>query len=215
MRFGIIAEGSTDQAVIINILKGLGIDSSDVIPLRPDLQVDETDRVFQFRGGTWQGVKNDCLEKTELESFFEVADNNFIVIQLDTAEDFGITKPQKTGNPKYASQLRTQVIELINKWLSGDFAEKLLYAITIEEMEAWILTIYLNQETTTFADPKQRLRNELDRKNITRKGCRNDSDFYDKISKDFRKNKNLEKYSLNNLSLLSFVNSVEIILNKL
>jgi hypothetical protein len=35
MRIGIIAEGTTDQAVLENILKGLGYDESDMIPIRP------------------------------------------------------------------------------------------------------------------------------------------------------------------------------------
>jgi len=43
MRIGIIAEGTTDQAVLENILKGLGYDESDIIPIRPDLSMDETD----------------------------------------------------------------------------------------------------------------------------------------------------------------------------
>ena len=44
MRVGIIAEGRADLAVILNILKGrLGVDRSQVQPLRPEYDQDETD----------------------------------------------------------------------------------------------------------------------------------------------------------------------------
>jgi hypothetical protein len=217
MRFGIIAEGSTDQAVIANILKGLGIDSSDVIFIRPDLQSDETDKnsKFGFKGGTWQGVKNDCLARTEFENFYQIADNQFIIIQLDTAEagevDFGINKPTKENNPDYALQLRNAVIEKINSWLSGNYTDKLLYAISIEEMEAWILTIYSDRETTASADPKSKLTYEL-KDDFDRKSYRNDHEFYDKISKDFRKKKELLKFSKKNSSLKIFIETVQVIL---
>lgn len=144
MKIGIIAEGTTDQAVITNILKGLGIDTSNVIPIRPDLSFDEIDKNFENTKtiGTWQGVKNSCLSKEDFELFFFDADNQHIIIQLDTAEanhaDFDVIKPDKT-NPNYATILRSNVIDKIHEWLDNEYIDNLLHAITIEEIEAWIL----------------------------------------------------------------------------
>lgn len=44
MKVALIAEGKTDQAVLINILKGWSkIDRDDIYCLRPDLEYDNTD----------------------------------------------------------------------------------------------------------------------------------------------------------------------------
>lgn len=117
MRIGIIAEGRTDQAVIKNILRGIGFDSSVVQEIRPSLQKDETD--LQAKNaqtiGTWQGVKNSCLNREDFEYFFNITDNKYIIIQLDTAEceqaDFNIKRPKKDNNPNYSTELRAILIE--------------------------------------------------------------------------------------------------------
>jgi hypothetical protein len=72
MRIGIIAEGTTDQAVLENILKGLGYDESNLVLIRPDLSMDETDKQFYNIDtfGGWEYVKKDCIERTKLDDFF-------------------------------------------------------------------------------------------------------------------------------------------------
>lgn len=210
-KIGIIAEGETDQIVIENILIGLGVDAADVIQLRPKYRTDETDKGYQ--GGTWQGVKNDCLERIEFDRFFQIADNELIIIQLDTAEceetDFGVLRPTKENNANYATELRQNVIQKVNTWLDNHYENKLLYAITIEEMESWILTIYLNEDTVQRINPKPKLQAELTRKNVTNKGCRNKKDFFDKQTIDFRKKKNLNVFVARNKSLSDFTESVK------
>lgn len=145
MRIGIIAEGTTDQAVLENILKGLGYDESDLVLIRPDLSIDETDKQFYNIDtfGGWEYVKKDCIERTKLDDFFLVADNQYIIIQVDTLEinqtHSLVQKPQKRDNPNYAQELieyaqilRQSVIDIINEWLQNHYQEKLLYAICIE-----------------------------------------------------------------------------------
>jgi hypothetical protein len=220
-KIGIIAEGETDQAVIENILVGLGIDAADVIPLRPKLRKDKIDKAYQ--GGTLQGVKNDCLERIEFDRFFQIADNELIIIQLDTAEcedtDIGIVRPSKENNPNYASELRQNAVAKVDEWLENNFKDKLLYAITIEEMESWILTIYLNEEkdknkdTINRINPKEKLQTELNRHKITMKGCRDAKAFAEKQSRDFRKGKNLNLFITRNRSLYDFTESVKEKLN--
>ena len=44
MRYGVIAEGNADIAVIKAVLKSIaGVDGSDVVQIRPSEQLDETD----------------------------------------------------------------------------------------------------------------------------------------------------------------------------
>lgn len=214
-KIGLIAEGETDQAVIENILIGLGIESADILPLRPKYRADQTDKGYQ--GGTWQGVKNDCLERVELDKFLQIADNDWIIIQIDTAEceetNFGVLRPAKLDNPHYASELRQNVINKVNEWVDNNYENQLLYAVTIEEMESWILTIYLNEDTVQRINPKPKLENELRRKNITNKGCKDKKAFFDKQTVDFKKKKTLNLCISRNKSLQEFTESVKDKLN--
>jgi uncharacterized protein YdaT len=216
MRIGIIAEGTTDQAVLENILKGLGYDESDIIPIRPDLSMDETDKQFYNIDtfGGWEYVKKDCIERTKLDDFFMIADNQSIIIQVDTLEinqtQSLIQKPQKQNNPNYAQELkeyaqtlRQSVIDIINGWLQNHYQEKLLYAICVEEMESWILTIYTKKDTLNAANPKETLKYVLKGKlSVGDKHC------YKEISKQFRKKKKLLLYSKLNYSLQAFIDSL-------
>ncbi|RKZ53663.1 MAG: hypothetical protein DRR16_01730 [Candidatus Parabeggiatoa sp. nov. 3] len=215
MRIGIIAEGTTDQAVLENILKGLGYDESDLIPIRPDLSMDETDKQFYNVDtfGGWEYVKKDCIERTKLDEFFMIADNQSIIIQVDTLEinesQSLIKKPQKQNNPNYAQELkayaqtlRQSVIDIINGWLENNYQEKLFYAICIEEMESWILTIHTQKDTLHAANPKETLKYVLKGKlSVGDKAC------YKAISKAFRKRKKLLFYSQFNDSLEAFLDS--------
>lgn len=210
MRIGIIAEGTEDQAVIRLILKAYGVDGSDIVDIRPSLQRDATDAADPSIG-TFQGVKNACEGKDGLrpdfERFFIFPDNQFMVIHLDTAEiekqNFAFTKPLKKGNPDYCIQLRNSVIDLINTWLDHQYSEQLLYAIAIEEIEAWCLTLYIQADTAQSADAKSKFWREANKKKI--KGTTSLAD----LCKDFSKLKKLRACLPYNQSLKDFADSVE------
>ena len=164
--------------------------------------------------GGWEYVKKDCIERTKLDKFFMIAVNQSIIIQVDTLEinqtQSLIQKPQKQNNPNYAQELkeyaqtlRQSVIEIINGWLQNHYQEKLLYAICVEEMESWILTIYTKKDTLNAANPKETLKYVLKGKlSVGDKHC------YKEISKQFRKKKKLLVYSKLNYSLQAFIESL-------
>jgi hypothetical protein len=181
MKIGIIAEGKEDQLIIQNILKGLGIPNSDVIFVRPDLGRSKTPITVAGTTpisppssiGTFEGVKNACkgvdvggtIIREDFDMFFAVSDNKLMIIHLDTAElDNGASKyihrPTKNKSDliTYTKKLRSLVVELINSWLSHNYTDKLAYAIAIEEIEAWILTILKgNTDTCDSANPKKKI----------------------------------------------------------
>lgn len=102
----------------------------------------------------------------------------------------------------------------INAWLEENYIDRIYYAISIEEMEAWILTIFIQANTTFSIDPKKKLfapNGELRKKNIDNKGCRDDADFYDKITTNFRKKKLLNDFALRNGSLNDFIKSLHLV----
>lgn len=227
MQVGVIAEGKSDHAVIANILKGkLGIERALLTFIQPELDFDETD--LQSSGyqqmsakefGGWVLVKNCCLERSRIADFMNASDETrFVVIQIDTAEaqltGYEVEKPDKSDDA-YSSALRENVIAKINGWLDGQFSQHMYYAVTIEEIEAWLLPIYGERtaETAKFSDPKDKLQRLLNTKlsDKERKKLFQDQPFdrYAKLSKEFRNRKSLEKYCQQNESLLLFCRSLE------
>lgn len=214
MRIGIIAEGTEDQAVIGLILKAYGVDGSDIVNIRPNLQRDATD-VADPSIGTFQGVKKACEGKDgvrpDFERFFIFSDQQFMVVHLDTAEieqqNFAFTKPPKTGNSDYCTQLRSSVIDLINTWLDHQYTDQLLYTIAIEEIEAWCLTLYSQTDTAHSADAKSKFWREANKKKV-KAGSTRLAD----LCKDFSKLKKLKTCLPHNQSLKDFADSVETII---
>lgn len=169
MQIGIIAEGKSDVAVITNVLKGVvNIDTSDIFPLLPELEFDETDlyemRIEQF--SNWTLVKESCENREKFDVFLNSVDEErYIVIQIDTAERFNSgydipkpIKPRKDFN-NYSEELRNNVVEKINFWLQYQYSNKLFYAVAIEETEAWILPLYdnFNYDTSKINTPKEKI----------------------------------------------------------
>ena len=122
MRFGIIAEGYADVAVIKAVLKALiGIDGSDVIQLRPSEQFDETD-LNEMQFSNWNLVLESCQNEDLLYTYFEsFPEEALLVVQIDTAErgevGYDVPKPLRTKDTEwktYSEQLFSAVKEKIN-----------------------------------------------------------------------------------------------------
>ncbi len=169
MTFGIIAEGKSDCAVLKNILIGLGLvdNLAQVRFLRPEFFRDATAKAEMTRDefGSWTNVKGDCQSRIKFEKFFgednPVANERLMIVQIDTAEcdreDFGVKRPVKReGN--YCMETRQAVIEKISEWLENQFLDKIRFAITVEEMEAWLLALAHRDkklDTSLEQDPKK------------------------------------------------------------
>ncbi|MFT5913613.1 MAG: hypothetical protein ACJAWV_002676 [Flammeovirgaceae bacterium] len=213
MKIAIIAEGRDDQAVITNILKGvLAIESANIICLRPELASDETD--LSGKNTTLGGMSrviNECKEKERLDMFLAFADQEKIVIHLDTAEahEFGVVKPTKpSGIPElkeYSLQLRNLVIEKVREWTDGEFEGDLLHAIAVEETEAWLLPLFKEyKESAKSANPKEKMKREAGQPFSF------EYNSFLKLSKDLSKPKTLEKACKGNQSLKLFVEECKV-----
>jgi hypothetical protein len=224
-RIGIISEGIEDQGVIITILKAFGFTGNDIIPIRPDLSKDATDLNAPDRTiGTFQGVKNTCLgidgEREELDEFFFIANNKNIIVHVDTAEiehhDFPFKRPVKVGNANYSTEMRSSLIEVIRGWLSDEYEDEIIYAIAIEEIEAWVLTAFETKDTSSIGDSKGKLgkiltRNNLTYKNLKLNPTKHKKEYFEAITKKmkFHKPKELKKHCAKNCSLSDFVSELE------
>jgi hypothetical protein len=221
MRVGLVAEGRGDLAVLVNILKGaLGLDFEDIQFIRPEYDLDETDIHAQTeaqRGG-WVRVKRECEERTRIREFVgnAIDDEILVVIQIDTAEaheqGFEVERPSRT-DPRYAEVLRERVITRIDEtWLRGEGVARVRHAVAVEEIEAWILTIYSAKDTTKHGDPKAKLRAELNKTMPDRQRKQHfqlkEYQQADALTQPFRKSRELEKFAGRNKSLQAFVASL-------
>lgn len=211
MRIGVISEGHADRAVITNIITGItGLDSNDIIAIRPEYNSDETDKALKSKNfSTWSVVKTECETRELIDLFLAVEGQQFVVIHIDTAEaeEYGIKRPNKNSET-YCEELREKVIKQINIWFKEDLSASILYAVAIEEIDAWILTIYEPKDSTQSAKPKERLQKTLGKKEI------NSTSNYDnflEISKPLSKIKKINqgKFLTYNCSLNAFFEEVK------
>lgn len=227
IKIGIISEGAEDQGVIANILnavaKEVGLDMAEfeVKPIRPERGKSEThlNNPNNISIGTFQGVQNACISKEDFENFFIDEDSKFIVVHIDTAEidrqNFEFARPTKENNPNYATELRAMAIVQIERWLAGEFTEQVLYAIAIEEIEAWCLTIFEKKDSIYTNNLKNKLAQYLQTNNLTYKKLKLDPTrdkavYFATFTRkyDFHKMKKLREYAQYNQSLSDFIKSV-------
>lgn len=188
MRIGIISEGGADTAVITNILKGItGLDSSNFVPLRPRLSFDKTSlqHLDPEQKGGWTLVRHECQDGKKISDFFSLEDSTHVVIHIDSseAELYGIKRPEKNYH-EYCLELRNRIKQEIQIWLSYKYENKILYAIAIEEIDAWVLTLFSSKDTCSFPNAKRRLGFVL-----SKKGENTTSDYknYYRLTRAFSK----------------------------
>ena len=237
MQIGIIAEGKSDLSVIINILRGIfDINDGSITYLRPELHVDETDLSEEGKTGemredefsNWTLVKKECQSKEKIIDFLDVPilDERFVVIQIDTAEcedkGYDVVRPQKKNSNRYREDYSKELVEAVaikmNEWLGNNEEineNQLVFAIAVEETEAWLLTQYESgrQDTAKYNDPKKRLDTVLNQKfskkkinEILKKSV---LEKHNLLSKPFSQKKKLDKYRKLNHSLDAFCVSLE------
>ncbi len=84
----------------------------------------------------------------------------------------------------------------------NQFSNEIFYAIAIEEIEAWVLTIYIDKQRDTcrYNDPKTELNRVLSRKLSQKKrkvlSLGNELIKFDKLSKGFGKARKLSRANL-------------------
>jgi hypothetical protein len=220
MRVGIVAEGRGDLAALVNVLKGaLDLDFEDIQFIRPEYDLDETDihNQTEVQRGGWVRVKRECQEGVRIREFVaNVIDDEFlVVVQIDTAEahekGYDVVRPPRK-DPEYAVQLRERVVDRITGWLSDSGGVHVRYAVAVEEIDAWILTIFSNKDTTSHGDPKTKLKSELIKAKSAAKLKHllhlKEYGRVDELTRPFRSRRELERCARRNSSLQAFLASL-------
>lgn len=224
MKVALIVEGRSDAAVITNILKGaLNISSCDIHYMVPEFDYDETTlhqmRIEQF--SNWNIVKQHCQNREKIDTFLSCFDDDrFVILHIDSdtrnETGYNVGSPSSIDDASSISLLRQNIKCRIIEGLENQFVEKIAFAIAIQEIDAWVLTLYSDTNNTdVFPNVKERLWRQFfrtlspkDRQRVKSL----DSDKYNQylyLSNNFKKNKILGTSIDKNVSLRLFCQELE------
>lgn len=204
--FGIVSEGVTDFAVLENILFGItGNKDLEINPLQPK----------PSEAGNWDKVFKYC-QSSDFKAAFAYCD--FVIIQIDT--DF-----MHTGEVPAAYKIdlhnlsveeiirafQEKFISLISNDFYQEYQNQVIFAISVNEIECWLLPIYFEnqkQKAEKVSNCIKTLNEVLPQKEgfyIHEKKVNQ----YEKMSKPFRKLKDLQRFAAKNPSFALFLNEIE------
>jgi hypothetical protein len=218
LKFGLICEGKTDHAVIKNILFGYFSDPDLIIKsLQPDTdETTENAPKSKFENppesfGNWYNVFDYCSS----DRFFRAFDDKdvFIVVQIDTDcahdKNYNVKTTDEQGIKLPVNEVVNNVKQKFEKLFiekfGNDFLDtnkhRILYAISVDEIECWLLPLhYVDNTKAATTNCLFKLNQQLAKNNekIIPKGKEGAVPTYRKISKLYMKNKVLmDKYPQN------------------
>jgi hypothetical protein len=189
--FGIIAEGPSDIAVIRNILIGYFSD--------PDLELTEIQPVKkqpsgEYEPGGWNQVLS-CCASDRVRGAFQYNDAVIIQIDTDVSEEKGYDVPKRDADgreltpEKLVQRVEEKLSSLIGPEVMDKFADRILFAVCVHELECWLLPLYYkDNKKSKIAGCLPTLNQALGRKegftiNVNKKNHR----YYEAISEPYRK----------------------------
>lgn len=223
MKAILVAEGRGDLAVLSNILKGsLNIDRCDIKFHSPEYEYDQTDlhQMPENEFGGWVKVKSVCSNNDDVEFFLDMYEQSILIVQIDSAErnevGYDVSNPIKSNDYNYCELVFDNVNLKIKEWLDNKFSSRTAYAVCVEEIEAWLLTLFFDN-TSKFPNPKEKLLFEFNKK-LPKKDKKflSESDVFKKyyyLSKPFSKKKNLPKFVVKNVSFHKFYDQLMVFNN--
>jgi hypothetical protein len=225
MEFRLICEGQTDHAVIKNILFGYFSDPDLIIKaLQPDTDESNEKPVKPKHEnapesfGSWFKVFDYCSS----ERFFRAFDEKkaFIVVQIDTDcahdKNYNVKTTDEQGKKlpvnEVVNNVKQKFENLFIEKFGADFLDtnkhRILYAISVDEIECWLLPLlYVDNTKATTTNCLFKLNQQLAKNNekTIPKGKEGAVPTYRKISKPYMKNKVLMDKYLQNPSFKIFI----------
>lgn len=220
IRFGLITEGITDQIVIEYILAGY-YQSADIQidPLQP--LRDETDENLAKNAGNWHKVFEYCEAKEFREALIENGTDYYLIIQIDTDIFDGDNIPKKyqvavrNDNNQYLETAEIiektveKFVELIGESFYQKYQNQIIFAISVQSIECWLLPIYYKDKKQGKEDNcLNALNKELAKQEKFTIGKKNPV-YYRAIANKYRKAKMLEKGYANQASFAVFINNLK------
>ncbi len=202
--FGLICEGETDQTLIKNIIVGwTGNRNLLFPPLQP----------IEGEAGGWTKVFKYC-ESGDFKAALKA--NDFIIIQIDT--DFmsgdSVGKEYKIDlkdlNVKETVKaFREKIVELIGAEFYEEYSERIIFAIAVNEIECWLLPVYFSdKKAKKYVNCIDTLNQVLPQKEGFYIDAK-ENDYYEKLARNFRKKKDIEKYAKRQESFDLFLKNLQ------
>jgi hypothetical protein len=210
MTFGLITEGPTDQVVLRHILARFFSPDIDTRPVQPN--VDSTDEIDHF--GSWVKVLGYC-KSADMSAALEV--NDFVIIQIDTdvCQEYGVQKREggrDITDDEIVEKVKAVIIDNIGVGLYGQFSQKIIFAISHDSIECWLLPLYFTNnnraKTTNCCDT---LNQELRKRDFTIDCNKKRTIEYKKICKEIKSKAIIENISVHNSSFNQFIQRLAII----
>lgn len=202
-----IGEGVTDFQVIRNILVGYFKDPDiNFESLQPE--IDKTDQ--QTSAGNWLKVLNYCASEKFRGSF---SYTDYVIIQIDTdacdQKHFDIPNGKTLKVEELVLKVKEKIVSAIGEGFYKKVQKQVLFAISVHELECWLLPIYYPNEKSKKVKTSGclgALNQALSKKFgfTIDKTSKNFNRQYEEISKPFRKSGDLAKYSKENPSFSIF-----------
>lgn len=211
--FALIAEGKTDLWIIENIICGVfngdedQFSVNDLIPNR-----DETDLSREENPSNWGKVLKYC-ESPAFKGALNYNDYIIVQIDTDTSDEVNYDVPKfENGRELTPAELIERVKEKIRKLIGEEFFDenqsKIIFAISVHSIECWLIPLYCNNSLNRTKNCLDHLNKCLNQKNKNTIGDDKKPTYYDTLSKDYRKRKNLKGLYKKNPSLEIFVETL-------
>ena len=210
LSFALITEGITDQAVLENILTGMYGDDVEVKPLQPLRDATDSSRVKSDSLGGWEQVFEYC----QFENFDELLMfNDYVIIQIDTDSGYEVNYgvPLTHGGmdrpvEELVEDVRKKIISNISQITYQQYNNQFKFAIAVHSLECWLLPLYAKMpHTKKIKECETRLKYEAKQLGLdsTKKYSQ-----YDKLSRQYRKPKEIENAKQQQQSLALFLDSL-------
>lgn len=208
LKFGILAEGTSDQKVIENILLGYFQDQEElfVTYVRP----------LPGESGGWSRVF-DSLRRGDVEKTLQT--NHYAVIHIDTdvQEEAGFDVSRREQGKELSIPDRVaRVVERLKKDIDTTFlqanADRLLFAVAVDSVECWLLPLLYDKKKAGKTTGCLKAANDVLRKSNRNGLSAGDKKFtpaYDQTSRDYTKRKELMKFRDKNPSLELFIQQLD------
>ncbi len=217
LKFAIIAEGTTDQSVIENILLGYFEDQED----EPDIRYIQPPRPLTETPAGWGHVFK-SLERKDYEGALQYNDYLIIHIDTDVQEEPGFDVPRREkGRELSVSDRVDRVITRLKQHIDTGFhqanAHRILFAIAVDTIECWLLPLLYDNKKAAKTTRCLESANQALRK-ANRDALSADRKFprtYEKASIGYRRRKTVIELHDKNPSLELFIKQLDTLRSRL
>jgi hypothetical protein len=224
LKFGVIAEGSSDQQVIENILLGYFQNEEEEPDIRP-FQPPRATTGLPAPPGGWTLVFR-CLARGDFQQALNF--NDFLVIHIDTdvQEDPGFDVPRRESGielsvPERVDRVIARLIAVIGEELFQTKKDRILFAVAVDSIECWLLPLLHSDkkkaEKTTgcLKTANAAIRKTNKKGGLSSGDTKKFPEAYEQASREYTKRKKLMEHRDRNPSLELFIKQLDALQNRL